>query len=66
MKCPHCKKKIIESCIEDLSCLPFCSKRCKLLDLGAWANEEYVISSSVDETSISLNETNPTQLKKED
>jgi endogenous inhibitor of DNA gyrase (YacG/DUF329 family) len=20
---------------------PFCSKRCQLLDLGAWANEEY-------------------------
>jgi endogenous inhibitor of DNA gyrase (YacG/DUF329 family) len=20
---------------------PFCSERCKLLDLGAWANEEY-------------------------
>lgn len=20
---------------------PFCSERCKLIDLGAWANEEY-------------------------
>jgi uncharacterized protein len=20
---------------------PFCSERCKLMDLGAWANEEY-------------------------
>ena len=23
---------------------PFCSKRCKLLDLGAWASEEYRVS----------------------
>ena len=22
---------------------PFCSKRCKLIDLGAWANDEYSI-----------------------
>ena len=24
---------------------PFCSERCKLIDLGAWANEEYKIAS---------------------
>lgn len=24
---------------------PFCSERCKLIDLGAWANEEYQIAS---------------------
>ena len=26
---------------------PFCSKRCKSLDLGKWLNEEYRISSPV-------------------
>jgi endogenous inhibitor of DNA gyrase (YacG/DUF329 family) len=25
---------------------PFCSQRCKLLDLGAWANDEYSIPGS--------------------
>ena len=25
---------------------PFCSERCKLIDLGAWADEEYSIGSS--------------------
>lgn len=25
--------------------MPFCSKRCKLIDLGNWAMEKYVISS---------------------
>lgn len=24
---------------------PFCSQRCKLIDLGAWANEEYSVAS---------------------
>jgi endogenous inhibitor of DNA gyrase (YacG/DUF329 family) len=26
---------------------PFCSDRCKLLDLGAWLNAEYMIKSSL-------------------
>ena len=24
---------------------PFCSERCKLIDLGAWANEDYRIAT---------------------
>jgi endogenous inhibitor of DNA gyrase (YacG/DUF329 family) len=31
---------------------PFCSERCKLLDLGAWANDEYAIPGSPIETPI--------------
>lgn len=23
---------------------PFCSERCKLIDLGAWGNEDYCVS----------------------
>ncbi len=34
--------------------MPFCSERCRLIDLGNWASEKYVIStpltSSQDET----------------
>ena len=25
--------------------MPFCSDRCRLIDLGNWASEKYVISS---------------------
>jgi len=39
MKCPICGKSVS---IDDPS-MPFCSERCKLLDLGAWASEKYVI-----------------------
>jgi endogenous inhibitor of DNA gyrase (YacG/DUF329 family) len=27
---------------------PFCSDRCKLIDLGAWASEEHAIAGSPD------------------
>jgi len=39
MKCPICGKAVT---LEDAS-MPFCSERCKLLDLGNWASEKYVI-----------------------
>ena len=42
--CPICKKPTdSDSNVE----FPFCSERCKLLDLGAWASEKYVISEPV-------------------
>lgn len=25
---------------------PFCSERCRLIDLGAWANEDYKIATA--------------------
>ncbi|ONG38689.1 DNA gyrase inhibitor YacG [Alkanindiges hydrocarboniclasticus] len=40
--CPHCKKP---SLWHDNPSRPFCSERCKLIDLGAWANEDYKIAS---------------------
>lgn len=30
---------------------PFCSERCKMIDLGAWADEEYALPT--DETELS-------------
>lgn len=39
MRCPICKKEV------DLNdpYMPFCSDRCRLIDLGNWASEKYVI-----------------------
>jgi endogenous inhibitor of DNA gyrase (YacG/DUF329 family) len=39
--CPHCGKKNTWSS-ENLA-RPFCSQRCKLIDLGEWAEEKYKI-----------------------
>jgi endogenous inhibitor of DNA gyrase (YacG/DUF329 family) len=39
-KCPRCKK---ETSWNDNPDRPFCSEKCRLIDLGRWAEEEYRI-----------------------
>jgi endogenous inhibitor of DNA gyrase (YacG/DUF329 family) len=41
MKCPICKRPVKLSDPES----PFCSARCREIDLGNWATEKYVIST---------------------
>ncbi len=40
--CPICEK-VVEDAPEDFPSRPFCSKRCKLVDLHNWMNEAYRI-----------------------
>ncbi|HYL69515.1 MAG TPA: DNA gyrase inhibitor YacG [Candidatus Limnocylindria bacterium] len=48
-RCPICRKSTDS---ETSAEFPFCSERCKLLDLGNWSSEKYVISEPVlDESS---------------
>jgi uncharacterized protein len=42
--CPICKKPTDSEKDADF---PFCSERCRLLDLGAWASEKYVVSDPI-------------------
>jgi uncharacterized protein len=42
--CPICKKPTDST--EDAE-FPFCSERCRLLDLGAWSAEKYVVSDRI-------------------
>lgn len=37
--CPTCRKKIEWS--QDEKWRPFCSERCRLIDLGDWFNEQH-------------------------
>jgi endogenous inhibitor of DNA gyrase (YacG/DUF329 family) len=39
--CPHCGKDVEWDGANKFR--PFCSERCKLIDLGQWANESYRI-----------------------
>ena len=41
VRCPICKKEVA---LNDPN-MPFCSDRCRLIDLGNWASEKYVIST---------------------
>jgi uncharacterized protein len=43
MKCPICHKEVS---LND-PYAPFCSERCKLIDLGNWADGKYLISAPV-------------------
>ena len=42
-RCPQCGKTADLS--PDNRFRPFCSERCKLIDLGAWASERYRIET---------------------
>ena len=51
--CPICKKPTDSETDPDF---PFCSERCRNLDLGNWASEKYVVSDPMfdeEETSAS-------------
>jgi endogenous inhibitor of DNA gyrase (YacG/DUF329 family) len=39
-QCPICRKPVDSASHPDF---PFCSERCRLLDLGNWASERYVV-----------------------
>ena len=44
VECPTCGKKV--EWTEASTFRPFCSMRCKQIDLGAWAEEKYVIPAA--------------------
>lgn len=46
--CPICRKKLGYASLDEIPYRPFCSRRCKLVDLGKWLNEEYRISEPLD------------------
>jgi hypothetical protein len=42
MTCPICKKAVAPGDPD----FPFCSERCRIIDLGNWATDKYVIPTS--------------------
>jgi endogenous inhibitor of DNA gyrase (YacG/DUF329 family) len=51
VKCPMCSVAVEWSPANPYR--PFCSQRCKLADLGAWASGQYSVPSDIDEESLS-------------
>jgi endogenous inhibitor of DNA gyrase (YacG/DUF329 family) len=43
VRCPACRKEVVRSPQSKAPFFPFCSERCKLLDLGKWLTEEHRI-----------------------
>jgi len=44
LACPSCKKTVLWN--DDFPFRPFCSDRCRLIDLGEWASENHKIAGS--------------------
>jgi endogenous inhibitor of DNA gyrase (YacG/DUF329 family) len=43
IRCPICKKEVALGAPD----FPFCSERCRIIDLGNWASEKYKVSTPV-------------------
>jgi hypothetical protein len=55
LRCPICKKSVKSTDAD----FPFCSDRCRILDLGKWASGGYVISAPVTDADEPIRESNP-------
>lgn len=55
LRCPICKKPVKSTDAD----FPFCSERCRTIDLGKWASGEYVVSSPVTDAEESIGESVP-------
>jgi len=55
LRCPICKKAVKSTDAE----FPFCSERCRTIDLGKWARGAYVISSPVTDANESVPDSDP-------
>ena len=53
--CPICKKAVKPSAAD----FPFCSERCRTIDLGKWLSGAYVISSPVEDAEELIQDHSP-------
>jgi hypothetical protein len=49
MQCPICRKAAPR---EDNPAWPFCSERCRLIDLGKWLDEDYRVPGQADQDGV--------------
>jgi uncharacterized protein len=55
LRCPICKKPVKNTDAD----FPFCSARCRLIDLGKWASGAYAIVSPVTDADESIPDSSP-------
>ncbi len=51
-RCPICEKRMDGQGPKDWPAWPFCSERCKLIDLGRWLDGSYRIESPAREEDL--------------
>jgi endogenous inhibitor of DNA gyrase (YacG/DUF329 family) len=62
LRCPICKKEVKAGGAE----FPFCSDRCRTIDLGKWASGAYVIPSPVSDAEEEIPDAVPPGDQEED
>lgn len=58
VRCPHCGAVVEWG--QQSPFRPFCSERCRQIDLGAWASESYRIPGAAPADDFATPETTPT------
>lgn len=48
LRCPTCRTLVLR----DEPAFPFCSERCRLIDLGKWASGGYVIAAPITDPEV--------------
>jgi endogenous inhibitor of DNA gyrase (YacG/DUF329 family) len=61
LRCPICKKNVKSSDAD----FPFCSDRCRVIDLGNWASGAYVVSSPTADEEEAIREADPEDAERE-
>jgi endogenous inhibitor of DNA gyrase (YacG/DUF329 family) len=61
LRCPICKKVVKSGDTE----FPFCSDRCRTIDLGKWASGAYVIPSPGTDVEEQIRESTPEDVEEE-
>jgi endogenous inhibitor of DNA gyrase (YacG/DUF329 family) len=49
VRCPICQREVEGQDSAQWPHFPFCSKRCRLIDLGRWLKEDYRLAADVSE-----------------
>lgn len=62
MKCPICKRRLRRTDPE----VPFCSERCRRIDLGNWASGKYRVPSPLPDTEESAPEAGSDQTSEQE
>ena len=61
IRCPTCGKKVDYRQRAQYPHFPFCSERCKLIDLGKWLDGEHRIEEALPETPPTASKEDPGQ-----
>jgi len=62
LRCPICKKPVASTNDQ----FPFCSQRCRTIDLGRWASGAYVIPTPIEDVEKQDELQGPTILREDD